>query len=123
MSWRTRRDESGGGDGEGVVCQRAGLDRRVLAGSQLSVCRSDLSLWQSAAQAAAYERAHQAAASRSLGDDAGPELYLRSPEPGDQEARSRYDLYYRPRTWWSWPGRERLPRRNLQRGLSQRFSR
>src|SRR6516165_2867308 len=75
------------------------------------------------AQAAAHERTHQAAPPRSLGDDARLELYLRSLEPDHQEARPRYDLRHRPRTWWSRLGRECLPRRNLQRGLPERFCR
>ena len=37
----------------------------------------------------ADQGAHQAAAARPLGNDAGFELHLRPPEPGDQEARPR----------------------------------
>ena len=36
------------------------------------------------------------------------------PEPDDQEARPRHDLHYRPWAWRARPGRECLPRGNLQ---------
>ena len=39
---------------------------------------------------------HQAAAAGPLGNDAGSELHLRSPEPAHQEARPRHDLHRRP---------------------------
>ena len=41
--------------------------------------------------------AHQAAAARPLGHDAGPELHLRAPEPRDHRARPRHDLHLRAR--------------------------
>ena len=63
--------------------------------------------------------AHQAAAPRPLGNHAGSELHLRPPEPADQEARPGHDLHHRPRAWRARPGRERLSRGHLQRGLSE----
>ena len=44
-------------------------------------------------------------------------------ELGDQEARPRHDLHHRPRSWRSWSSRKRLPRGDLQRGLSEHFPR
>ena len=41
--------------------------------------------------------AHQAAAARPLGHDAGPQLHLRAPQPAHQAARPRHDLHHRPR--------------------------
>ena len=49
------------------------------------------------------------------------ELHLRPPEPGDQEARPGHDLHHRSRAWRARPGRERLPRGHLQRGLPERL--
>ena len=57
-------------------------------------------------------RAHQAAAARPLGDDAGPQLRLRPPEPDHQAARPGHDLRRRPR-----PRRARARRqRRISRG-------
>ena len=110
-------------DGKRAVRQGAGIDRCVLAGRQLPLGRPDLSLRQPAAQAIAHKGTHQAAAPRPLGNDARFELHLRSPEPADQEARPRHDLHHRPRAWRARAGRERLPRGDLQRGLSEHFPR
>ena len=65
---------------------------------------------------------HQAAAARTLGHDAGPELHLRPPQPADQEARPRHDLHHRPRPRRAGAGRQRLSRGDLQRGLSQHLA-
>src|SRR6516165_6304889 len=75
----------GGDDGERSVRQRTGIDGCVLAGRQLPVGWSDLSLRQPAAQANLDQGAHQAAAPRALGNDTRSELHLCSPEPADQE--------------------------------------
>ncbi len=58
-----------------------------------------------------------------LGHDAGPELRLRPPEPGDQGARAQRDLRHRPGPRRPGPGRQRVPRGHLQRGLSAHRSR
>src|SRR5215467_1073532 len=105
---------SGGSNGNRAVRRRTGIDRCVLAGRQLLVGWPDLSPRQPAAQATTLKGTHQAAAPRPLGNDARLKLHLCSPEPGDQEARPRHDLYHRPRAWRSRPGRECLPRGNLQ---------
>ena len=68
------------------------------------------------------EGAHQAAAARPLGNDAGPQFHLRPPEPADQEIRPRHDLHHRPRPWRAGAGRERLSRRHLQRGLPEHLA-
>ena len=44
---------------------------------------------------AADARAHQAAAARPLGHDAGPQLHLRAPEPRHQRDTTRHDLHRR----------------------------
>ena len=72
---------------------------------------------------AADQGAHQAAAARPLGNHAGPELHLRPPEPADQEARPGHDLHHRARARRARPGRQRLPRGHLQRGLSEHLRR
>ena len=46
---------------------------------------------------AADQGAHQAAAARTLGHDAGSQLHLRPPQPGHQEVRPRRDLRRRAR--------------------------
>ena len=43
--------------------------------------------------------AHQAAAPWSLGHDARPQLHLRAPEPANQKAGPRHDLYHRTGAW------------------------
>ena len=111
----------GGDHGERAVRPGTDPDGRLLARRQLSFGRPDLPLRQPAAQEAARKRAHQAAAARPLGHHAGAELHLRSPEPADQEARPRHDLHHRARAWRARPGRERFPRRHLQRSLSERL--
>src|SRR6266550_1535816 len=68
---------------------------RLLACGELPLGRADLSLRQSAAEAAAQARAHQTAPARPLGHDAGIELHLRSPEPRHQTTRPGRDLYHR----------------------------
>ena len=55
-----------------------------------------------------HQGAHQAAPARTLGHHAGPQLHLRPPQPGHQEARPRRDLHRRPRSrraraWWPTP--------------------
>ena len=57
------------------------------------------------------------------GTTPGPELHLRPPEPDHQEARPRHDLHHRPGPWRAGPGRQRLSRRHLQRGLSEHLRR
>ena len=81
---------------------------RLLARRQLPVGGTNLSLRQSAAEAAARARGREAHAAGTLGHDARPELHLRAPEPGHQEVRPRHDLRLRPRTrrarrWWPTP--------------------
>ena len=68
---------------------------------------------------AAQARAHQAAAARPLGHHAGAELHLRPPQPGHQGARPGHDLRRRPGPRRPGHRRQRLPRRDLQRGLSR----
>jgi sporulation protein YlmC with PRC-barrel domain len=60
-------------------------DGCLLASRQLSVGWSDLSLRQSVAEGAAETVAREASGGRTLGHDAGPELYLRAFEPDHQE--------------------------------------
>ncbi len=67
-------------------------------------------------------RARQAAPARPLGHDAGPQLHLRPPQPADQEIRPRHDLHHRPGPRRPGAGGQRLPRGDLQRGLSQRVA-
>ena len=74
-------------------------------------------------QRAARARARQAASARALGHDAGPELPLRAPESGHQAARPGHDLRHRPGTRRPGARRERLSRRDLQRGLSRTSAR
>ena len=76
---------------------RAGADRRLLAGRQLPLGRPDLPARQPAPARAAPRRAHQAAAARPLGHDAGPQPHLRPHEPGDPELGPRRDLRHRAR--------------------------
>src|SRR5262245_44793982 len=113
----------GGNDGKRAVRERAGIDGCVLAGRKLPVGRPDLSLRQPAAQATTHKGSHQAAAPGSLGNHTRSQFHLRSPEPGDQEARPRHDLHYRPWAWRARPGCERLSRGNLPRGSSEHLSR
>ena len=94
-------------------------DGRLLARRQLSVGRPDLSLRQSAAEAAADARGREAHAAGTLGHDPGAELHLRAPEPGHQEVRPRHDLRLRPRTRRPGGRRQHLPRGHLQRDLSR----
>jgi xylulose-5-phosphate/fructose-6-phosphate phosphoketolase len=67
--------------------------------------------------------AHQAASARSLGDDAGTELHLRSPQPHHQGIRSQRHQYYRAGPWWTGAGGQCLSRRNLQRGVPRHLAR
>ena len=94
-------------------------DGRLLARRQLPVGRPDLSLRQSAAEAAAGARGREAHAAGPLGHDPRAELHLRALEPGHQEVRPRHDLRLRPRA--RRPGRrgQHLPRGHLQRDLSR----
>ena len=64
---------------------------------QLSRRRSDLSLRQPAPARAAATRARQTRPPRPLGDHAGPEFYLRPPQPPHQPPRPQHDLHLRPR--------------------------
>ncbi len=97
---------------------RARSDRPLLAGGQLPLRGSDLSARQSALARAAAARAHQAAAARSLGHDAGTQFHLRPCQPADPGTRRQRDLRHRPRSRRPGSRGEHLPRGNLQRGLS-----
>ena len=99
---------------------RARPDRRVLARRQLPLGRPDLPARQPAAARAAAARARQAAAARALGHDARAQLRLRAPEPRHPGARPRRDLRHRARPRRPGPGRQRVPRGHLQRGLPAR---
>src|ERR1700760_2555665 len=68
------------------VRQRAVADPQILVGCQLSFRWSNISLRQSAAEAASHQGSYQAAAAGALGNHAGAELHLRSPEPVDPPA-------------------------------------
>ena len=57
------------------------------------------------------------------GTTPGLNFHLCSPEPADQEARPRHNLHHRPRARRSRSGRKRLPRGDVQRGLSEHFFR
>ena len=122
---RTRHNRNRGRRSHGAraVGQGTGPDRRVLASRQLPFGRPDLPLRQPAAEEAADQGAHQAAAARPLGNDARPELHLRPSEPRDQAARPEHDLHHRPRPRRTRAGRERLSRGHLQRGLSEHLAR
>src|SRR6202030_2536051 len=74
-------------------------DGCLLARRQLSVGWPDLSLRQSAAEAAADARGCEAHAAWTLGHDPWPELHLPTLEPGHQKIRTRHDLRLRPRPW------------------------
>src|SRR6266540_4289034 len=83
-----------------IQCTDAGTarqDRCLLARCQLSIGRPDLSLRQSAAEAAAGARGCEAPFAGTLGHDSGSELHLRALEPDHQEIRPRHDLCLRPR--------------------------
>jgi len=90
----------------------------LLARRQLSIGRPDLSLRQSAAEAAADARGCE---DMLLGHWARPpdRIYLRTLEPSHQKVRLDM-IYVRPRA--RRPGRrgQYLPRRHVQRDLSQR---
>src|SRR5262245_37839029 len=58
--------------------------RRLLARRQLSVGRPDLSARQSTPQEAAAIRAREATTVGALGNDAGTQFHLLSPEPDHQ---------------------------------------
>ena len=64
--------------------------------------------------------ARQAAAARPLGHDAGPDLHLRPPQPGDHGARPGDDLHHRPRPRRPGRGGRVVPRGHLLRGLPRR---
>ncbi len=68
---------------------------------------------------AAEAVAREAAGGRALGHDAGPEFHLRAPEPGHQEVRPGHVLHRRSRPWRPGDGGQCLPRRHLERGLSE----
>ena len=95
-------------------------DGRVLASRQLPLGRADLPLRQSAPEATAGTGARKAARGRALGHDAGPELHLCAPEPGDQEVRPRHVLHRRARPRRPGAGRQHLPGGHVQRDLSRR---
>ena len=94
-------------------------DGCLLARRELSRRRPDLSLRQSAAEAAPDARGCEAHAPGALGHDPRAELHLRSPESRDQEVRPRHDLRVRPRT--RRPGRrgQHVSRGHVQRDLSR----
>ena len=100
-----------------------GASRRVLARRQLPVGRADLSARQSAADAAAGDRARQAAPARPLGHDARAELHLRASESRHQQVRPRHDLHRRAGSRRARAGREHLSRRHVQRVLPERVGR
>ena len=106
-------------DGHAACATRTRADRRLLARRQLPVGRPDLSLRQSAAARAADQGTHQAAAARPLGHDAGPQLHLRALQSAHQRARPRGLVRHRTRPRRPGDRRQRLSRRDLQRGLSQ----
>ncbi len=64
-------------------------------------------------------QARQAASARALGNHVGPELPLRPPESGHQGVRPEHALHLRPRARRAGPGGQRLPGRDVQRGLPQ----
>ena len=99
--------------------RRAPQARRAVARLELPLRRADLPARQPAAAQAARARAHQAAAARALGHDAGAELPLRAPEPGHQAARPGHDLRDRSGARRAGARRARLSRRDLQRGLPE----
>src|SRR5712671_4082835 len=100
--------------------ERALMDAYWRAANYLSV-GPDLSLRQPAAQADPDQGTHQAAAARPLGNNPRFEFHLRPPEPPDQEKRPQHDLHHRPGAWRAWPGGKRLPRGDIQRGISEHF--
>src|SRR5450759_402103 len=102
--------------------RRSAQDRRLLARGQLSFHRPDLSVRKSASPRTAENRAHQAAATRTLGDHARAELHLRPFQSPDQELRSECHLPCRPRPRRARNGREYLLGGHLQRVLSEHRS-
>ena len=70
---------------ESVVSRFAAKDKRLLARCQLSLSRPDLSLRQSPAEGTAKIIPREASGGWTLGHNAGPELYLCTLKPGDQE--------------------------------------
>jgi hypothetical protein len=56
------------------------------------------------------------------GTTPGVELYLCSPQPHHQGARSQCHLYHRSRPWRTGAGGQCLPRRNVQRGVSEHLA-
>ena len=94
--------------------------RRLLAGRELPVGRSDLPAGQPAAARAAARRARQAAPARALGHDPRPEPAVRAPEPCHPSAGPGRALRDRSGPRRAGPGGQRLPRRHLQRGLLHR---
>ncbi len=92
--------------------------RSTRGGAPPTTCRwvrSTCSPTRSCASRSA--RAHQAAPARPLGHDARTELRLRAHEPGDPRAGPEHDLHHRSRPRRPRAGRERVPGRDLQRGL------
>jgi hypothetical protein len=70
-------------------------------------------------EGAVAAQARQAAPARPLGHHVGPELPLRPPQPGHQGVRPEHALHLRPRARRAGAGGQRLPRRDVQRGLPQ----
>ena len=92
------------------------MDRYWRAANYLSVGQIYL-LDNPLAPRAADPRAHQAAAARPLGHDAGAELHLRPHEPDHPGARPEHDLRLRSGPRRAGHGRERVPRGHVQRAL------
>ena len=104
---------------QALVARSAAKNGRLLAGRQLSLGRADLSLRQPAAEAAADAGGREAHAAGALGHYAGTELHLRASEPDHQKIRPGHDLRLRSRTRRPGAGGQHVPRRHLQRDLSQ----
>src|ERR1700738_1211210 len=96
MGGSTTRDSKEVDDGKRAGRQRTGIDGCVLAGRQLPVGRSDLSLRQPAAQANPNKGTHQAAAPRPLGNNPGVELHLCPPNPLNKKDRLKHDFISGP---------------------------
>src|SRR5690349_17785834 len=64
-------------------------------------------------------RARQTAAPRPLGHESRLELYLRTPQPPDQQIRPRRHLHRRSRPWRAGRARTGLSRRHLLGGVSE----
>ena len=92
-------------------------DGRLLADQPLPLPGDDLPEGQPAAARTPEARSPEDPPPRPLGLRPRPELRLRPPEPADQEGRSRRDLPLRSRPRGAGLAVQRLPRRDLLRGL------